>query len=456
MRLNIISRHISLQQRVAWALTLMVVVFVVLQSSLAFLSMAEQEDDLVDELVQTEAQRLTALIEQQGSGAIAQQSSLLGKNLNVWLIPPAPASPERPLPAYLTRLSDGPHRLKSPQAELHLYVQTTLAGRLYLQYDAAEHEAKVDEFGFYLLGLSLLCSLLAILVAQQLASIVVAPIARLTRQLTAWAPVTSTPEIHGADEEARLRAAFQQVQARFEEGLAQEREFMANARHEIRTPLTALRTDLEMLSLQAEAAQPAMQARLQRALASVDEIVEALDLAQSLAQKRARAKESIQLAECVDLAWSSLAGTAPIQRLQFTNQVARNVHVRADRHALLTILRNLIRNAAEHAAATHCSVRYGARGIEVADDGIGIPVAEQTLVFDRHYRGRRLDVMEKPASTSHPAGNPSLSKPALTGERGIGLAIARQLAELHGWTLSLESGATGGSCFSLQLEAETD
>ncbi|SMB22647.1 putative HAMP domain-containing protein 16 [Sterolibacterium denitrificans] len=455
--MRLIPVRITLQQRVVWALTLLVVLFVALQGGLAYLSMAEQEDDLVDDLVQTEALRLKALIEERGAEAARQQlqSPALGQNLNVWLVPASPGVPPTELPPYLLQLGDGPHRLKQASAELHVYILATPAGRLYLQYDAAVHEEKVNEFGIFLLGLTLLCSALAILAARQLAAIVVAPMERLTRQLTAWAPATRMEDGEERDEEARLRAAFQRVQARFEEGLAQEREFMANARHEIRTPLTALRTDLEMLALQADAAAGP---RLQRALDGVDEIAAALDLAQSLAQKRALTTERIDLADCVDHAWSSLAGTPHILRLRFDNRVARTVSVSADRHALLTILRNLIRNAAEHAAASHCSVSYGARGIEVMDDGIGIPATEQPLLFERHYRGQRLDVAAKPTDASAAfmpapaalAAGEDESKPER--ERGIGLAIARQLAELHGWQLSVESTVGGGSCFILQME----
>lgn len=451
----LISRHISLQQRVVWALTLLVVMFVTLQAGLAYLSMAEQEDDLVDELVETEASRLAGLVATQGAAAARPQLAMpaLGKSLTVWLVPSSTTQSLAELPVYLQQLSDGPHRLKQAGAELHLYVRATPAGRLFLQYDAAEHEEKVDEFGLYLLGLTLLCSALAFLVARQLAAIVVAPMKRLTHQLTAWAPSTGADmnvDDDDEEEEGRLRAAFQRVQARFEEGLAQEREFMANARHEIRTPLTALRTDLEMLSLQTQPHLPHSPPRLQRALASVDEIAAALDLAQSLAQKRALAKETVHLAECVDHAWSSLTGTPHIQHLQFSNQVACSEKVTADRHALLTILRNLIRNAAEHAQASRCTVSYAARGIKVTDDGVGIALAEQSLLFQRHYRGQRLDVVGKSALTL-PHATSAADNADATSERGIGLAIARQLAELQGWQLTVESIAGGGSCFILQL-----
>lgn len=445
--------RLTLKRRVVWALTLLVMLFVALQGSLAYLSLAEQEDDLVDELVQAEAERLAILLEKdQAPPNRLLQPPMLGPNFSAWLVTPTATWPAVP-PAYVRALANGPHRYQQGSAELHAYVLPTHAGRLFLLYDAARNEAKVHEFGLYLLGLGLLCGALAIFAARQLAAVVVAPIERLSQHLATWAPAATQIDESNRDEEARLLAAFQRVQARFEQRLAHEQEFMANARHEIRTPLTALRTDLEILALQTErqagsatpvaTPSPAVDARLTRALQKVDEIAAALELAQSLARVVSGTPERIDLARCVDDAWNSLVGTLDSSPLQFDNQVGPDVQVVADRHALLTILRNLIRNAAEHAAARQCTVRHGSRGIEVLDDGQGIAATDLPLVFERHYRGHRLDAV--------PATQPPQTASTASQERGLGLAIARQLSELHGWTLSVESTATHGCCFILAL-----
>lgn len=430
--MRLMPARLNLKQRVVWALTALVALFVIMQGSLAYLSMVEQEDALVDELVLAEARRLAVHLSQNEVPGVQPEDLLsLSPHFSAWLkARDGTVTPEL-LPDYMAVLPEGPHILTQPGAELHAYVMPTAYGLLYVRYDAEQNEAKVREFGFYLLGLGALCIALAALAATQLASIVVAPIERLTRMLGEWAPGVMSPD--GSDEEAQLLAAFRRVQERFEEGIAREREFIGNARHEVRTPLTALRTDLEMLALHAPAG---MEQRLQRALASVDEIAGSLDLVHTLSQRRTQAREPVELAACVDAAWASLAGVTGTERLGFRNDVAADVCVVADRHALLTILRNLIRNAAEHAAAVHCTVMHTGRGIEIVDDGVGIPVQDLPLLFDRYYRGRRMDAPDQGGES---------------GDRGLGLAIARQVADLNGWQLSVESEAGAGTRFILSL-----
>lgn len=436
-----IPAHFNLKQRVTWALTALVALFVILQASMAYLSMAEQEDDLVDDLVLAEAKRLVTYIGQDPD----PDFQALSPHFAAWLQAKDGSVSPKPLPAYLAALSVGPHVLKDQPSELHAYVMQTAWGRLYVEYNAEQHEAKVHDFGFYLLSLSALCIALGAVAATQIAMVVVAPLERLSRMLSEWAPGTLKSEEENGNEEAQLLAAFRRVQDRFEEGLANERAFVANARHEIRTPLTALRTDLEMLALLAdgsggsiggENAGADLRPRLQRAMRTVDEIAGSLDLAHTLSQRHALRAESIELSLCVDAAWASLEGTEGMGQLAFHNQVEGSVTIVADRHALLTILRNLIRNAAEHGSASNCSVVHTARGIEVIDDGVGISPDDLPLVFDRYYRGRRVDA---PAQDSASA------------DRGLGLAIARQIADLNGWQLNVESQPQAGTRFILTL-----
>jgi signal transduction histidine kinase len=136
----------------------------------------------------------------------------------------------------------------------------------------------------------------------------------------------------------------------------------------------------------------------------------------------------------VDDAWLSLGAYPGIGQLEFVNAVPPDTVVNVDRHALLTILRNLIRNAIEHAAPARCVVRLTDRGIEVTDNGPGIPAEDLPFVFERYYRGRLADSPGIPAA-----------------DRGIGLAIARQLADLNGWSLTAASAAGEGARFVLKF-----
>lgn len=429
------KRRLSLRERVTLALVSLVAVFVFALGTLAALSLDEQEDDLADDWVLAEARRLAAHAERgelQDPGRVELFTPT--STLRAWLQDPSGTVLPGPLPKYLEGLGEGLHWRSFPDAELHIAVIATPRGRLYVQHDASANEAKVHQFALYLLLLGLLCVAVAFVVSRRVASVVVGPIERLTGQLSDWAPQAAVAQTAGSDEEQRLFDAFQRVQSRLERAIAREREFVANVRHEIRTPLTALRTDLELLALADDGTDPARAARLRRTLAMVDAVDATLESAHVVSQRGPALPQPVALAACVDDAWASLQADAGIEGLRFVNAVPADVVVEADRHALLTILRNLVRNSAEHAAPARCVVSYRGDCIEVADDGPGIPAEDLPLVFERYYRGRYKDASGIEAS-----------------EHGIGLAIARQVADLNGWSLSAHSEPGSGARFVLRL-----
>lgn len=442
----------KLRQRVTVALVAVVGLFVVVQSVLAYLSLAEQEDELVDELVMAEAQRLAKRAERGELNGARGDALLAGSaNLSVWLVEGPGKVRPAPLPAPLADLGDGPHRLTSAASELHVVVLPTVGGRLVVQYDAESNEDKVRTYGLYLLGLAALCIALGAAVSWRVAGWVVGPIERLAARLADWVPDASDTGLALVDEESRLLASFQRVQQKFEAAIALERAFVANVGHEIRTPLAALRTDLEMLEAQAVQGS-ATKTRLHRALDAVDNAASALESARSLTRRQqvAASTQRVAIARCVDDAWESLDAIPGRASLRFVNEVPTDATVVADRHALLTILRNLLRNAVEHAAPTTCTVRLTACGIEVADDGPGIAAHDLPFIFDRFYRGRLVD-------------SPLDPDPGGADDRGLGLAIARQLADVNGWRLTAEtvggsepassSSPARGARFVLSLEA---
>ena len=428
----------TLQRRVTFALLALVSLFTLLLGGLAVLSMHEQEDELVDELVATEARRLAARLDRGGPALLLGEDPLvLADHYRAWWLGPDGRSLPGPLPPLLARLPDGPHRQARSGEELHLVVQPAAGGRLFLAYDAEQNEAKVREFGRLVLLLALLFVAMAAVLARYLAALLVAPLERVARLLDHWAPAMPSETVP-ADEETRLLGAFRRVQARWEQGLARDSQALANLRHEVRTPLAALRTDLEMLQDSPLAAGPA-QGRLQRALTAVDAVAGALEAMRALDRHESGLAEWVPLADCVDDAWASL-GDLPAERgLRLHNEVPAADRLLADRHALMTILRNLVRNAAEHAAPADCWVSHQAGRLIVEDDGPGVPADELPFVFERYYRGRLGDAPEQP--------------PAADGERGLGLAIARQVAQMHGWELSASAVAPHGLRLTLDLSA---
>jgi signal transduction histidine kinase len=418
----------TLQRRVWTALASLVALFVVAQGVLAYLSLEEQEDRIADELVLAEARQLATYAERGDlDGPRAADILERGGDLEAWLVRRDGEEIPEPVPAVLSALPDGPHRARDGSRHLHVVAMATPAGRLVVAYDAERTEQQVRQY-----GLGALCIAAAVGTARHLARIVVEPLDRLTGRLSAWVPGEAGATAVASDEEARLLEAFGRVQSRFEDAIAHEREFGANLRHELRTPLAALRTDLELLADAPDLA-PSARSRVERMTRAVDALGGAFEAAGALTRRAPARPEPVDLAGCVEDAWLTLEPAAQSLGLEFSNRVEAGRTVVADRHALLTILRNLLRNAAEHAAPARCTVSGDATGLVVEDDGPGLAPHELPFVFDRAWRGPRADRPDAPDE----------------GGRGLGLAIARQIAELNGWSLLAEARPSGGLRFVL-------
>jgi len=208
------------------------------------------------------------------------------------------------------------------------------------------------------------------------------------------------------------------------------KRFLDNAAHQLRTPLTALKTQLGLLQRQV-AQTPAsaeMAPLVQAALRTTDDAVRLT--AQLLALTRAEHGLDMEPRASVDLV--ALAR-------QVTEDHLWRAHERGDDlgfesttqkfevqgHAVLLqeALANLIDNAMHHGGAGVCiTVRVGAQGIEVEDDGPGIPLAHQAHVFERFYR----------------------AAPAGVSGSGLGLAIVQEIARQHGALAQVQSPVRDG------------
>ena len=440
-----------LQKRISLALTAVITIFVTVQGYLAYTSLETQEDLLVDEILQMETRRL---IERIRSREVLLDSTMqplrLGPNLQAWLAPsatadtasvashgesvePGQAAEMAPTPSHLVGLPDGTHHLHDGERIYHAIIQPLADGRLFVQFDATQNEQFVYDFGRVLLATGLLCILLGWLISSSLARIVVAPFRRMSERLNNWSPGESASPATRSDEEALLLRAFDAAQRRLEESLVREREFAANARHEVRTPLAALRTDAEMILLTERLSQ-ASETRLQRMMAAVDQVSSGLDSLHALSSEAPAQVEPVQLAQCIDEVWESLSHLATGSGATLVNQVPRDDVENVDRLALVTVLRNLLRNAVEHASPGACSVCRIGNGLTVADEGPGIAAEHRPFVFDRYFQGRLAD---SPGAARH--------------DKGLGLAIARQTADLRGWSLELDPDGSRGTVFSLRF-----
>jgi signal transduction histidine kinase len=235
---------------------------------------------------------------------------------------------------------------------------------------------------------------------------------------------------------ARLAATLNELLARIDAATKKERQFVADASHELRSPLATIRALLESDRLSPH---PGGHAGLTgEVLAETDRLTMLVNDLLRLA--RGDARRPVTLGR-VDM--SALVGAEErrARRIPVTAAIAPGLEVTGDADALGIALRNLIDNAQRFAAS---EVRVTARRdggqvcVSVADDGPGIRAQDRERVFERFVR---LD-----DDRSRPDGG-----------AGLGLAITRQVAEAHGGTVAVTaSPELSGATLTMRLPALTD
>ncbi|MFF8974600.1 sensor histidine kinase [Streptomyces sp. NPDC014995] len=253
------------------------------------------------------------------------------------------------------------------------------------------------------------------------------PVEGIRREMAAITASTDlarrVPEPDAHDEVARLARTTNETLAALETAVERQRRFVADASHELRSPIASLRTQLEV-----GAAHP----ELLDVPGAVEDTVRLQHLAADLLLL-ARLDAGERPAEArVDLA--ALAREETAHRVGVTVD-AEPVEVAGSRGQLRRVLANLLDNARRHArSAVAVAVRREGRWavVEVADDGDGVPEADRERVFERFVR------LDDARSRDD-------------GGAGLGLAIARDVAVRHGGTLTVRETAAGGALFELRL-----
>jgi signal transduction histidine kinase len=288
----------------------------------------------------------------------------------------------------------------------------------------------------------------ALLVALALAVAIGAfPLARrLTRRLERLqggvealgaGDLSARVRVEGRDEIARLAASFNRSAARIETLVASHRSLLANASHELRSPLARLRMAATLLgdadgAVSADPAQrAAWRAAVERNVAELDALVDEILLASRLDAGAGIASEPVDLAAL--LAEAGAAAGATLRVLGADG--GRGVTVRGDPRLLRRLVRNLLENARRHAAAGPIEIELHDRAdgpaFEVLDRGPGVPPGERERIFEPFHRL---------------AGHGESA-----GGVGLGLALVRQIAHRHGATVTRLPREGGGSRFRVSF-----
>jgi signal transduction histidine kinase len=266
--------------------------------------------------------------------------------------------------------------------------------------------------------------LLAVIVVLTIFRRVFRPVEELTGGARALASghLDARVPVRGNDEIAELAGAFNSMAEALERNERARRNMVSDVAHELRTPLTNIR-------VQIEAAQDGVIDADAKFLGSIEEetaiLARLVDDLQQLSLADA-GQLRLELAEVpvIEIIERALSGL-PTHDKTLTHDVDDALVLRVDVRRIVQVVRNLVVNALAHAqlSVDVSAVRDGDRiEIRVEDDGPGIPPESAERVFDRFYR---IDE----------------SRSRITGGAGLGLAIAKQLVELHGATIRYEKPA---------------
>lgn len=261
-----------------------------------------------------------------------------------------------------------------------------------------------------------------------------APLTAFERTVDALPPLGSERQVStqwGAAEVDALAATFNGLLARIDDAVARERHFVANAAHELRTPLTRLRAQLDLaIEEMTEGATP--KHRVVAASRSCQELAKTTEALLALARDEVVRDDVVNLADIVREQIEAL-GSSDAHRVEVEGD--DEVLVRGDETLLSLAIRNLVDNAMKYAdGGATISVRCTASvaSVIVEDRGPGIPEIDLERVCEPFVRGGH--IAKKVRGT------------------GLGLALTRHIAMLHGGTLQLRNRSVRGLAAELRLD----
>lgn len=255
-------------------------------------------------------------------------------------------------------------------------------------------------------------------------------------------PVTGGEELVGLA--TVVNALLDRLQAAFE----QQRRFMADASHELRTPTAIVRAEAEVTLARTHREEAEYRAALAVVHDSSLRLTRIVDdlflLARADAGQLQVRRTALYLEELVHDTARAVTHLAAARGVEVAVLALAQAPLRGDPDLLGRVLLNLLDNAIRHAPSgsrveVTMESHEGRCAVRVADQGSGVPAALQARIFDRFVRA------EPPQERASGGGS---------GGAGLGLAIARRISELHGGSLVLESSVPGRTVFRLTLPVE--
>ncbi|MDQ2734645.1 MAG: HAMP domain-containing histidine kinase, partial [Pseudomonadota bacterium] len=233
--------------------------------------------------------------------------------------------------------------------------------------------------------------------------------------------------VSGRDEVAAVASSFNVAAARVEALVQSHRSLLANASHELRSPLARMKMAVSMLDDASPPQRDKLKREIDRNVAELDALVEEVLLA-----SRLDAPQDPLHRDKVDLLALAVEEAA---RVDASVDTPEDLFMAGDERLLRRALRNLLENARRYGGSEIAVVlrplgRGGAK-IQVCDRGAGVPPAMRERIFEPFFR------------------MPGHAEQA--GGVGLGLSLVKQIAERHGGAVRCDAGEDRGSCFTIEL-----
>lgn len=239
------------------------------------------------------------------------------------------------------------------------------------------------------------------------------------RNLAARLPEESMPA-----EIRPLVEAFNGVLRRLERSFQEQERFIANAAHELKTPLALARARIEA-GLDGDGDRVRLLHDLDTMGRQVQQLLQLAEVADPQTLRRTTVIPLEVTREVLDhLAFKADSSEVTLHLIEPTVEL----RIEADAGALFVMLKNLVENAVEFSPpGSEVTVKLDITGISVEDHGPGVPVEYRTQVFERFWRA------------------PDQTRPG----SGLGLALVREITLAHGWTVRCDAAPGGGGLFTV-------
>ncbi|MDD0811223.1 ATP-binding protein [Curvibacter sp. RS43] len=282
-------------------------------------------------------------------------------------------------------------------------------------------------FGFFwTLGL---CAIAVALATYPIIRKLTRRLEELQRSVERWGDgdLSVRVPVKGHDEVAYLAGRFNHAAERIQTLMQSHKALLANASHELRSPLARIRMGVELMGTQAA---PGFREEIKRNIAELDQLIDEILLASRLDASEA----DLGTLESVDLVGLSAEECARVGAELEADDGSSELAVTGVAKLLRRAVRNLLENARRYGQGD-ISVKLSRQGplilLAVCDRGPGVPPALRERIFEPFYR--------LPGASEREGGV------------GLGLALVKSIAERHGGSVHCEEHEGGGACFVLTL-----